>query len=184
LVVTSQSRVELDAILNIRSFDWQRTFATVDDADHAMPQHEHEHEHEHEHGSDHDVSCSQCTDASSKSCLHEPEVSTYNFQIDAPHGADLATLHREIGTLLWDKPNGIEVFRLKGMVSVAGCDFKYALQGVHEIFELTQTTVPWRLDERRYIHVVCIGRSLDEAALRDAFQRCCAAASATASNTR
>ena len=35
----------------------------------------------------------------------------------------------------------VEIFRVKGVVAVAGSDSKWAVQGVHELFDVSESSV-------------------------------------------
>ncbi|XP_037092587.1 COBW domain-containing protein 1-like [Pollicipes pollicipes] len=77
--------------------------------------------------------------------------------------------------LLWEKNvlntrgEPLEMLRMKGVVSVAGQPRRLILQAVGEICD-TEYTSRWRPDEARLARLICIGRHLDRAALRTAFE--------------
>ena len=64
-----------------------------------------------------------------------------------------------------------DVYRIKGVLSLAGCPSLYVFQGV--CGELKgQAARAWRADEIRRSELVIIGKGLDEDALRAAFDKC------------
>ena len=70
---------------------------------------------------------------------------------------------------------GIDVLRTKGILSLKGQDRRYVFQGIHMVMDSDWGT-PWAADEARSSRLVFIGRNLDEAELRSAFQACTVAA--------
>lgn len=42
---------------------------------------------------------------------------------------DIAKLDRTFGVLLWDKPDGMDIIRCKGIIHGDQSDFKFSLQG-------------------------------------------------------
>lgn len=51
-----------------------------------------------------------------------------------------------MGSLLWeDEGATCDVYRVKGMVNMAGSSskFKYIVQGVHELFDIQPSSEPW-----------------------------------------
>jgi G3E family GTPase len=66
---------------------------------------------------------------------------------------------------------GADIFRMKGILTIAGEDFRFVFQGVHMLFDGTADR-PWRPGEIRKNELVFIGRNLDEAALKASFRAC------------
>mmetsp|Transcript_25156 Transcript_25156/g.63271 ORF Transcript_25156/g.63271 Transcript_25156/m.63271 type:complete len:430 (-) Transcript_25156:7-1296(-) len=79
-----------------------------------------------------------------------------------------------LADLLWEQGREEDVYRFKGQVAVAGQSQKYVLQGVHSLFELAPSGVPWGKDEVRACSFVFIGRALDSTLLNESFRRYCA----------
>ncbi|XP_054842696.1 putative COBW domain-containing protein 7 isoform X2 [Eublepharis macularius] len=83
-------------------------------------------------------------------------------------------LNEFVQNLLWEKTmkdkrgNPMEVIRLKGLVSIKDKPHQVIVQGVHELYDLEDTTVRWKEDERTN-RLVLIGRNLDKDTLQDAF---------------
>ncbi|XP_053264825.1 zinc-regulated GTPase metalloprotein activator 1A-like isoform X3 [Podarcis raffonei] len=77
--------------------------------------------------------------------------------------------------LLWEKNvkdkrgNPMEVIRLKGLVSIKNKPHQVIVQGVHELYDLEETTVRWKEEAERTNRLVVIGRNLDRDILKDAF---------------
>lgn len=74
-----------------------------------------------------------------------------------------------LGELLRER--GVDIFRMKGILNIAGEDFRYVFQGVHMLFDGTRDR-PWKPDETRKNELVFIGRNLPEEKLREEFCRC------------
>uniref|UniRef100_A0A8B9PQX1 CobW C-terminal domain-containing protein n=1 Tax=Apteryx owenii TaxID=8824 RepID=A0A8B9PQX1_APTOW len=80
-----------------------------------------------------------------------------------------------IQNLLWEKnvkdKTGctMDVIRLKGLVSIQGKSHQVIVQGVHELYDLEETSVGWKEDEKRTNRLVLIGRNLDKEILKEVF---------------
>jgi G3E family GTPase len=90
---------------------------------------------------------------------HDPSLASVSFTFDAAF--DRERLEGWIKALL-DR-SGDDIFRLKGILAVAGDPRRQVLQGVHRLFELRPAN-PWGTD-RPNSRLVFIGRKLDRAAL-------------------
>jgi G3E family GTPase len=66
---------------------------------------------------------------------------------------------------------GADIFRMKGILTIAGEDLRFVFQGVHMLFD-GKADRPWRPDETRKNELVFIGRNLNESALKDGFRAC------------
>ena len=73
----------------------------------------------------------------------------------------LSTLLREQGT---------DIFRMKGIVNVAGSDKRLVFQGVHMLLDASEDRT-WGSDKRSS-DLIFIGRKLDRTALTHAFEQC------------
>jgi G3E family GTPase len=71
------------------------------------------------------------------------------------------------------RTQGPDIFRMKGILNIAGEDNRFVFQGVHMIFE-GKPERPWKEGETRKNELVFIGRNLDEAQLRQDFLACMA----------
>uniref|UniRef100_A0A8C6Z958 CobW C-terminal domain-containing protein n=1 Tax=Nothoprocta perdicaria TaxID=30464 RepID=A0A8C6Z958_NOTPE len=80
-----------------------------------------------------------------------------------------------IQNLLWEKnvkdKTGctMDIIRLKGLVSIQGKSHQVIVQGVHELYDLEETSVVWKEDEKRTNRLVLIGRNLDKEILKEVF---------------
>ena len=63
-----------------------------------------------------------------------------------------------------------DIFRMKGVLSVAGSKERYVFQGVHMLFD-GRMDRPWREGERAN-SLIFIGRNLDRANLNAGFNAC------------
>jgi G3E family GTPase len=66
---------------------------------------------------------------------------------------------------------GADIFRMKGIVNVAGENHRHVFQGVHMLFDGKSDRL-WLADEIRKNEMVFIGRNLDEANLKAEFRKC------------
>jgi G3E family GTPase len=66
---------------------------------------------------------------------------------------------------------GPDIFRMKGVISIARQNRRFVFQGVHMLFE-GQPDRPWRVGEERRNQLVFIGRNLDRAELNASFMAC------------
>ena len=56
--------------------------------------------------------------------------------------------------------------------NMLGREYMYALQGVHELFEVTQSEIKWPEGEERLSKVVLVGKGLVESELQAALETC------------
>ncbi|OWZ12914.1 Cobalamin synthesis protein [Phytophthora megakarya] len=171
---TERSRVDLDDILNIKSFTTSRAEQVEKEL---RTLHEGE-EHVHENCSDeqHDHT-------------HTGGMQTTCVRIhDGPLDQD--KLERWLGELLWeqeevdtetesgsDAAKRQKLFRIKGVVAVAGESNKFILQAVHELFEVYASDEQWANDELdskdgRVTQVVFIGLHLRKSELETGLRSC------------
>lgn len=97
---------------------------------------------------------------------HDDEVSSVG--IVAEGDLDPNRLNAWIGELLREK--GVDIFRMKGVLSIKGEEQRFVFQGVHMLFD-GRPDRPWG-DEPRRNSLVFIGRNLDRAALNEGFRAC------------
>jgi G3E family GTPase len=100
---------------------------------------------------------------------HEHDESVYSFAIVEERPLDSDKLSAWVNELLQTK--GPNIFRMKGILNLAGEANRYVFQGVHMIFD-GRSDRPWKPDEPRRSELVFIGRNLDEAKLRQEFRAC------------
>jgi G3E family GTPase len=98
---------------------------------------------------------------------HDQTVSSVGFLIDGD--VDVEKLNEWLGELLSAK--GVDIFRSKGILAIAGQQRQYVFQGVHMLFDGTEGR-PWGDGEARTNRLVFIGRNLDRSELETAFRAC------------
>jgi G3E family GTPase len=66
---------------------------------------------------------------------------------------------------------GPDIFRMKGILNIAGEEARYVFQGVHMLLD-GRADRPWKPNETRRSELVFIGRDLDRAKLQEDFCAC------------
>ncbi len=97
---------------------------------------------------------------------HDDEVGSISIEKDGD--VDPEKLNAWLGELLRDR--GVDIFRMKGFISLAGESRRFVFQGVHMLFD-GQPDRPWG-DSPRRNQLVFIGRNLDEQGMRQGFEAC------------
>lgn len=100
---------------------------------------------------------------------HDQSIGSVSLHFDG--ALDETKLEAWIGKLLRER--GTDIFRMKGILHVAGRDAQLVFQGVHMIFDGTFGK-PWGASEARQNRLVFIGRNLDRDALHEGFAACAA----------
>jgi G3E family GTPase len=100
---------------------------------------------------------------------HEHDETVYSIALVERGELDLEKLNTWIATLL--RNQGPDIFRMKGILNIAGEETRYVFQGVHMLFSGISDR-PWKPHEERKNELVFIGRNLDEASLRESFRSC------------
>ncbi|MBD2301314.1 GTP-binding protein [Nostoc sp. FACHB-87] len=100
---------------------------------------------------------------------HEHDESVYSVALVAAGALDGEKLHAWMSKLL--QTQGTDIFRMKGILNIAGEDNRFVFQGVHMIFD-GRPDRPWKPTETRKNELVFIGRNLDEAKLKQDFLAC------------
>ncbi|PMB53843.1 cobalamin biosynthesis protein CobW [Fischerella thermalis CCMEE 5201] len=100
---------------------------------------------------------------------HEHDETVYSVALVAEGALDGEKLNNWLGKLL--QTQGPDIFRMKGILNIAGEDDRFVFQGVHMIFE-GKPDRPWKEGETRKNELVFIGRNLDEAKLKQDFLAC------------
>uniref|UniRef100_A0A8C0EFT0 CobW C-terminal domain-containing protein n=1 Tax=Bubo bubo TaxID=30461 RepID=A0A8C0EFT0_BUBBB len=105
--------------------------------------------------------------------FHLQGIITVTFEV--PGNIKEENLNLFIQNLLWEKnvkdKTGctMDVIRLKGLVSIQGKSHQVIVQGVHELYDLEETAVAWKEDEKRTNRLVLIGRNLDKETIKEVF---------------
>jgi G3E family GTPase len=100
---------------------------------------------------------------------HEHDETVGSIALVESGVVDGAQLNHWLGTLLRD--HGPDIFRMKGILNIAGEDCRFVFQGVHMLFDGRQDR-PWRPNETRKNELVFIGRNLDAMGLEEGFRAC------------
>ena len=99
--------------------------------------------------------------------VHEEEVGSVGLTSD--RSCDLGRLNEWIQTL--QQTRGPDLYRLKGILSIAGRPRRYVFQGVHMLLDGTEDRA-WEPGEARVSQMVLIGKNLDRAELERGFTGC------------
>ena len=175
-----RSNVPLEMILGRGSFDLDRITTlepqflnpahgeaghvhdeACEDDHHHHDHHGHDHGHDHHH--DHDHGHAPLSD------IHDDAIRGVSLRVDKP--IDGRKITAWLDALLAEQ--GPDILRTKGIIDVAGEPKRLVFQAVHMILE-GELQKEWKPDEERYSRMVFIGRNLDEAKLRTAFEACAA----------
>ena len=97
---------------------------------------------------------------------HDDEVGSISIEVDGD--CDPQKLNAWLSKLLSER--GVDIFRMKGFISVAGESNRFVFQGVHMLFD-GQPDREWGDDPRRN-QLVFIGRNLDGQSMREGFEAC------------
>ena len=97
---------------------------------------------------------------------HDDEVGSVAIETDGD--VDPGRLNSWLGELLRER--GVDIFRMKGFISLAGESRRFVFQGVHMLFD-GQPDRPWG-DTPRRNQLIFIGRNLDERSIRLGFEAC------------
>ena len=99
---------------------------------------------------------------------HQHDLTVTSVGIEVDGDLDLDRLNDWLSDLLRTK--GTDIFRSKGILSIAGWEERYVFQGVHMLLDGRPNGV-WGSGERRN-RLVFIGRNLDRASLEAGFKSC------------
>jgi G3E family GTPase len=172
------AQVDADYVLGVGGFNLDRVVNQVDSlllegdsaqshehahhsSDKTHEHHDHYHdEHEHHHHHHHDHSHG----------VHNDAVTSVALTMDGEVDIDL--VNDWLGALLED--NWQNIYRMKGVLAIEGCDERYVFQGVHSLFEGTPEQ-NWGENEKRANKLVLIGQDLPpREELEEAFRDCLA----------
>lgn len=139
---TVQASLPLDRVLDLGGFDLSRALALEPDfLTPTEPDHHHDHQ-------------------------HDDEITSVGITV--PGELDPERLNDWMAELLRTK--GPDLYRMKGVLAIAGRPERYVLQGVHMILD-GRLDKPWGQTPRSNA-LVFIGKNLDRAALNRSFQDC------------
>ncbi len=97
---------------------------------------------------------------------HDDEVGSIAIERDGDVDPDMLNIW--LSKLLRER--GVDLFRMKGFISLAGEPRRFVFQGVHMLFDV-QPDKPWGNSPRRN-QLVFIGRNLDEPSMQRGFDAC------------
>jgi G3E family GTPase len=100
---------------------------------------------------------------------HEHDDTIRSVAIVTDGALDGERLNSWMGAVI--REQGPDIFRMKGILNLAGENDRFVFQGVHMIFE-GQRDRPWQPNENRNNQLVFIGRNLDDNQLRAGFESC------------
>ena len=111
--------------------------------------------------------------------LGSGKTTLLNRILSEEHGKRMAVIERDrdvdpnrlnawLAILLGER--GVDIFRMKGFISLAGESRRFVFQGVHMLFD-GQPDREWA-DAPRRNQLVFIGRNLDEQSMRQGFKAC------------
>jgi G3E family GTPase len=102
---------------------------------------------------------------------HEHDDAVGSLALVEERPMDLDRLGSWLSGLVAER--GPDLFRMKGIIQLAGEDSRYVFQSVHMLLD-GDFDRPWKAGERRRTEFVIIGRDLDAPALRAGFAACVA----------
>jgi G3E family GTPase len=100
---------------------------------------------------------------------HEHDETVGSIALVADGSINVEKLNTWISELL--RTQGQNIFRMKGILNIAGADRRFVFQGVHMIFD-GRFDRPWKATEARKNELVFIGRKLNETGLKESFMAC------------
>jgi len=98
---------------------------------------------------------------------HDSGVTSVGFDVVGELDPDRLSAWMEQLVQQW----AIDIFRMKGILAIAGEEQRYVFQGVHMLVD-TQPAAPWAAGEERRSRLVFIGRNLDRQQLEASFATC------------
>jgi G3E family GTPase len=102
---------------------------------------------------------------------HVHDETVYSVALVEKGAVDGQKLNAWMTELL--RTQGPDIFRMKGILNLAGEENRFVFQGVHMIFD-GKPDRPWKATETPKNELVFIGRNLDEAKLKQDFLACLA----------
>lgn len=189
-----KAAVDLDFVLGVGGFDLDRVQDTVapqpreekethshshshsrEDATECEepgcddPSHSHSHSHSQGATAEAEAACDVCGEHghSHSHHVHDDSVTSVSLKMDGE--VDLDLVNDWLGLLLNERWQ--DLYRMKGVLAIEGCDDRYVFQGVHALFE-GMPDRPWEDGESRSSKLVFIGKELDREELKAGFEAC------------
>jgi G3E family GTPase len=100
---------------------------------------------------------------------HEHDDTVKSVAIVEVGELNLPKVNAWISQLL--REQGVDIFRMKGILNIKGINERFVFQGVHMLFDATRDRL-WNPDEHRQNELVFIGRNLDSEQLKSNFLAC------------
>jgi G3E family GTPase len=100
---------------------------------------------------------------------HEHDETVTSIALVEPGAMDGEKVHEWLGELL--QTQGTDIFRMKGILNLAGEPNRFVFQGVHMLFNSNRDR-PWKSTETPKNELVFIGRNLNESELKARFKQC------------
>ncbi|ACB50838.1 hypothetical protein cce_1488 [Crocosphaera subtropica ATCC 51142] len=100
---------------------------------------------------------------------HEHDNSVYSVAFIESGQLDMEKVSNWISNLL--RTQGQDIFRMKGILNIAGMNERLVLQGVHMLLNAKPDRL-WKPEEIRRNELVFIGRNLDEMQLKEELKAC------------
>lgn len=101
---------------------------------------------------------------------HEHDLSIGSLSILEPGEVHMELMNEWLNMIL--KTKGADIYRMKGVIAIAGAPKKFVYQGVHMIFDGAFSDDLWAAGEQRESKLVFIGKNLDHDELRAGFVGC------------
>ncbi|KAJ4827870.1 hypothetical protein Tsubulata_020362 [Turnera subulata] len=101
--------------------------------------------------------------------LHDSGIRT--ICISESQQVDLDKVRLWLEEILWDKKDGMDVYRCKGVLRIQDSNQLHTLQAVREIYDIIPAR-QWRSEENQINKIVFIGHNLNEDGLSDSFRGC------------
>ena len=185
----SKAQVDLDFVLGVGGFDLERVQDQVLGEEKPVGAHDHGHshaegeesceqcDHGHDHGHSHDAhahahgeeDCEICGEHGHSHSHHVHDDAVGSVSLTLEGDLDLDLINDWLGLLLNDRWE--DLYRMKGVLAIEGCDERYVFQGVHALFEGMPDRA-WKSDEKRASKLVFIGKELDRDELQRDFEAC------------
>jgi G3E family GTPase len=159
---TQNSELPMEAVLGVQAFNLDNAleldpnFLDAIKSDHHE---DHQDHHDHDHHDDHHHHPKP----------HHHDEAIGSVALTAKGAMDGEKINNWLRELL--QTQGGDIFRMKGIVNVAGEENRFVFQGVHMLFDGTSDR-PWQPTETRKNELVFIGRNLDPEQLREGFHQC------------
>ena len=99
---------------------------------------------------------------------HAHDETVYSVGFERPGDLNMERTNTWIAKLLQEK--GVDIYRMKGVLSMTGCADRYVYQGVHMLFT-GEVLTPWG-DAPRINRLIFIGKNLNREELEKGFEMC------------